>query len=137
MDENKIGLAAVLIKDNKILMVEDSRPEVRGFWGPPHGVISLNDETEEEGLKRKTLQEIGVEIIPVKKLFVDKADTKTKEIDFWLVELKENKPLKMEKRGSLSYNWFSLNEAMQLRLFTATKKFFDLVKNKTIDIKLT
>ena len=137
MKENKIGLAAVLLKNNQILLVEDSRPEVRGFWGPPHGVISLDEETEEEGLKRKTLQEIGVEIIPIKKIFTDRADTKTKDINFWLIELKEDKPLKIEKRGNLSFGWFSLDEALQLKSFTATKKFFELVKKKTIDINLT
>ena len=136
VDTNKIGVAGVLINENKILMVEDSRPEVRGFWGPPHGVVFLDKETEEGGLKRKMLQEIGVEIIPIKRLYIDKADTKTKDISFWLIKIKENEPLRMEKRGNLAFNWFSLDEAINLKLFSATKKFLKLVKNESIEIDL-
>jgi NADH pyrophosphatase NudC (nudix superfamily) len=40
----------------------------------------------------------------------------------------------LDKKESSDYGWFSVDEALELKLYPGTKKFFSLVKNNKLKI---
>lgn len=129
-----IGVAGVLIEGGKVLMIEDARKEVYGCWGPPHGVIDNEKESEREGLIRKMRNEIGVEVVPIKRIYEGRADSKVGRVGFWLIKVAKDKRLNINEEGRLQYGWFSFEECKKLKLFTATRKFVDGVLSGKIVI---
>lgn len=57
----------IILKNNKILMVKESKKECYGKWAFPAGHIEKN-ETIFEGAKRETIEETGCEVT-LKKAF--------------------------------------------------------------------
>ncbi len=122
------GIVALVMKDNKFLLLKDARKLMLGFWAPPHGRCETSDSSEEEAVKREVFEETGLKIIPVKKVWNTEADTKVKTVSFWLVKYSKGEVL-LDKRESSNFGWFTLNEALNLKLYPGTKKFLKLIKN--------
>ncbi|MEJ2348063.1 MAG: NUDIX hydrolase, partial [Patescibacteria group bacterium] len=100
---------------------------------PPHGKCDSRDKTEKDSVTRETLEETGLIVKPLRKIWTTKADVKTDTISFWLAKIIEGK-IKLDKRESSNYGWFTIDEILGLKLYPATKKFFILVKNGEINI---
>jgi ADP-ribose pyrophosphatase YjhB (NUDIX family) len=56
-----VGVAAVVLRDGQVLLVQRGREPGRGSWGLPGGMLELG-ETLAEGVRREVLEECGVEI---------------------------------------------------------------------------
>jgi len=56
-----VGVAAVVLRDGRVLLVQRGREPARGLWGLPGGMLELG-ETLAEGVRREVLEECGVEI---------------------------------------------------------------------------
>ena len=63
----EIIVGAIIIKDNKILMVKETKKECYGKWAFPAGHLEEN-ESIIEGAKRETKEETGCDI-KIKKVF--------------------------------------------------------------------
>ena len=127
----KHGIVAVISKNNKYLLLEDSRELMKGKWAPPHGRCDNTDKSEKESVIREVFEETGLKVKPKKKLWTTKADVKTDTLSFWSVTIKGGK-IKIDKEESSNYGWFTLEELLNLELYPATKKFFTLIKNGKI-----
>lgn len=127
------GIVAIVIKDNKYLLLEDDRELMLGYWAPPHGRCDSEDSNEENCVVREVFEETNLNSKPIKKLWTTKADTKVKTVSFWLVELIGGE-IQIDKSESSRYGWFMLNECLKLKLYPGTKKFFELVKKGEIII---
>lgn len=57
----RVGVAAVVLRDNQVLLVQRGREPGKGSWGLPGGMLELG-ETLAEGARREVLEECGVEI---------------------------------------------------------------------------
>ena len=57
----RVGVAAVVLRDNQVLLVQRGREPGKGSWGLPGGMLELG-ETLVEGARREVLEECGVEI---------------------------------------------------------------------------
>lgn len=57
----EIIVGCIIIKDNRILMVKESKKECYGKWAFPAGHLE-KDETILEGAKRETLEETGCKV---------------------------------------------------------------------------
>ncbi len=127
------GIAALIIKDDKYLLLKDSRKAMLGYWGPPHGVCEVIDQCEEDCIVREVSEETTLKIKPIKKLWTTTGDTKVKTVSFWIIEIISGE-IKINKEESSDCGWFSLDEAMKLKLYPGTKRFFQLVKEGKIKI---
>jgi 8-oxo-dGTP diphosphatase len=56
-----VGVAAVVLRDGHVLLVQRGREPARGLWGLPGGMLELG-ETLAEGVRREVWEECGVEI---------------------------------------------------------------------------
>jgi ADP-ribose pyrophosphatase YjhB (NUDIX family) len=56
-----VGVAAVVLRDGHVLLVQRGREPGRGSWGLPGGMLELG-ETLAEGVRREVLEECGVEV---------------------------------------------------------------------------
>lgn len=56
-----VGVAAVVLWDGQVLLVQRGREPARGLWGLPGGMLELG-ETVAEGVRREVWEECGVEI---------------------------------------------------------------------------
>jgi len=125
------GIVALLIKDDKFLLLKDSRELMLDYWGPPHGRCEESDENEEETVKREVFEETNLNVSPQKKLWTTTADTKVKTVSFWLTEFISGEIL-IDKQESSEFGWFTIDEILNLKLYPGTKDFFNLVKNSSI-----
>lgn len=128
------GIIAIIIKGNKFLLLKDSRKLMKGYWAPPHGRYNfVKDLREQDCVIREVWEETNLKVDPIRKLLTTKADTKIKTVSFWLTKIKSGK-LKLNKKESSDYGWFSLEEIFKLKLYPGTKKFFNLIKIGEIKI---
>ena len=57
----RVGVAAVVLRDSQVLLVQRGREPGKGSWGLPGGMLKLG-ETLAEGARREVMEECGVEI---------------------------------------------------------------------------
>lgn len=58
-----VGVAAVVLSEDEILLVRRGREPLRGMWSLPGGLLELG-ETTAEGVAREVLEETGVRVRP-------------------------------------------------------------------------
>ena len=134
MDLSTHGIVSLVRNpEGKFLLLEDSREQMRGYWAPPHGRCELSDLTEEAGVVRETFEETGLRVEPVKAVLTQPADTKVKTVSFWLVNLVDGE-LRVDPAESSSHGWFSIDEALRLKLYPGTQKFFSQVVAGEIEL---
>ena len=59
-----LGVGAIILRRDSILLVERGRAPMAGYWSLPGGVLEAG-ETLEEGVRREVLEETGLEVKPV------------------------------------------------------------------------
>jgi 8-oxo-dGTP diphosphatase len=58
-----LGIGAIILDRERVLMVERGQPPLQGYWSLPGGALE-SGETLEEGLRREILEETGLQIQP-------------------------------------------------------------------------
>jgi ADP-ribose pyrophosphatase YjhB (NUDIX family) len=56
-----VGVAAIVLRGDDVLLVQRGREPARGLWGLPGGMLELG-ETTAEGARREVLEECGIEV---------------------------------------------------------------------------
>lgn len=71
MDKRRIGVRAVIYKDGKILAVKHKSKTggAKDFWAIPGGGLDPGEPLE-AGLKREIYEELGIEVVPGRLLFI-------------------------------------------------------------------
>ena len=59
-----LGVGAIVIDRNRVLLVERGREPLKGYWSLPGGVLELGEKLV-DGVRRETLEETGLEIEPI------------------------------------------------------------------------
>ncbi len=63
MERPLVAVGGVILSDNKVLLVQRSKPPNKGSWAIPGGKVEYG-ETLREALKREMKEELNVEIEP-------------------------------------------------------------------------
>jgi ADP-ribose pyrophosphatase YjhB (NUDIX family) len=108
------------------LLLKDSREPMLGCWAPPHGRCEASDTSETAGVVREVLEETGLKVVPVKRVFTQAADTKVKTVSFWLVKAELAAPIRLNNESS-AYGWYSVKTLLKMRLYPGTRTFFKRV----------
>lgn len=123
------GVIAI-IKNNKneYLFIKEARINNLhyGHWSGPHGRTIPEDVIEEETVCRETLEECGLRVIPVKKLYTRSADSKVKTVTFWQTSLLVKKvKLDFTNCEVSKIAWFSKEHIKKanIKLYPGTKDF--------------
>lgn len=133
MDLSSHGIVALVRSSKgKLLFLEDARKPMKGLWAPPHGRCEASDDSEEQGVIREVKEETGLDVIPIKKIHTQTADTKVKTVSFWLVESDDTKVILDEE--SSDSGWFTIEEALNLPLYPGTKSFCEKVRTGELTI---
>lgn len=123
----------IILKDNKIMMVKESKKECFGKWSFPAGHLQDN-ETIFEGAKRETLEETGCKV-ELKKTF---PILKMKNKDFniimilFLADLLEETD-EFDKDEIQETKWFSMDEIKNMK--KEDVRCYEMVENvlETLD----
>ena len=127
------GVVVLIREGNKFLLLKDSRDLMLGKWAPPHGRCEDLDKDEKATVKREVLEEVNLKVLPLKKVWQTKADTKVKTVSFWLAKVIDGK-IKLDKKESSEFGWFTIDEALALDLYPGTRKFFVLLRRGEVEI---
>ncbi len=57
-----VSIDAVIIKGDKVLLIQRGVEPHKGFWGTPGGYVEWNESTE-EAVKREVVEETGLQVI--------------------------------------------------------------------------
>lgn len=134
-----VGVGAVVIKDNSILLIKRGYPPGKGFWAVPGGVVEAGEELTEAVL-RELKEETGLTGDVVGVVHVDEILIKENNsvkyhyvlIDFLIRNVKgEIRP----GGDAVDVNYFELNKALKLpNVSKTTKKLIKRVKEKGLKI---
>lgn len=116
------GVVAIIKKHHRFLLIKQNKIPYKNFWGPVHGKIEIN-ESEQEALIRETKEEMGLQVTPIKKLWVSNADYGANKLHWWLAEAINNK-ITIDPEEIAAYGFFALDELFNLKLLPTTKEFF-------------
>lgn len=64
-DNRGISIDAVIIKDNKVLLIKRGVEPFKGYWGTPGGYIEW-DESAEDAVRREVREETSMDVEDVK-----------------------------------------------------------------------
>ncbi len=56
-----LGVGAIIIEGERVLLVERGREPLKGYWSLPGGVLEVGEKLA-DGIKREVLEETGLEI---------------------------------------------------------------------------
>jgi len=60
-----VGVGAIILKRNRVLLVERARTPLRGYWSLPGGVLETGERLE-DGVRREVLEETGLFVKPLR-----------------------------------------------------------------------
>jgi ADP-ribose pyrophosphatase YjhB (NUDIX family) len=129
-----VGVGAIILRDDKILLLKRGNEPMRGKWTIPGGVVELGERLEDAVL-RETLEETCLEgespqlmdvVYEVERDAEGKVRFHFVIIDY-IVRVKRGEPMAASDAQSLS--WVLLNEVESFDLTPSFRRFF--VKNKS------
>lgn len=133
----RVGVGALVIKDETVLLVKRGTPPGAGLWALPGGMVKLG-ETLREAVERETLEETGITIEAGEPAYVFDVIEKDADgrilyhyviVDLWCRY--ENG----EPRGgddAADARWIGKDELARLRTSRATSKFLELIGFKEV-----
>lgn len=105
--------------------VRENFKENSGAFYPPGGHVE-QDETPEEALVREIKEELSLVIKPIRRVAVTGADVQDQQTIWYLcAKTVADAALVVNKNEINKAGWFTLDEMENIRLWPATKKFFE------------
>lgn len=111
--DKKINIiaSACVVDNNKVLLVQENKEEIKGLWDLPGGKVK-SDEDIKQAVIREILEETGYKIDVNNILLIQNyvTDTGVLLIIFFNAKLLDNKQLKYRENEIKSVKWFTLEE---------------------------
>lgn len=121
------AIVAVITNGDKVLLIERA-PSVRGggYWAPVSGEVEAG-ESQEAAVVREAMEEVGLIVRPLRKVWENISSRKTFILHWWLAEYVAGE-LVLEKREVSDARWFTAEEICRLdSTFEGDREFFEKV----------
>jgi len=60
-----LGVGAIILKRDRVLLVERAKAPLKGYWSLPGGVLETGEQLQ-EGIRREVLEETGLVVEPLR-----------------------------------------------------------------------
>lgn len=97
--------------------------EFTGCWYPPGGHMEKG-ESEEEALVREMKEELGLEVVPTRKIAKSPGDVENLVAHWWKCEA-TSLEIKVDEVEIAEVGWFTKKDMESIRLWPATRKLFN------------
>ncbi len=129
-----VGVAAIVINGDKVLLIKRGKPPAEGLWSPPGGLPEAG-ETLEEAVKREVYEEAGIKIdvkMPIAIVDVNLRDESGKvKYHYVIVEFFAT-PLDTKLSSSsdaIEAKWISISKLNYVRVTRSFKLLMENVIN--------
>lgn len=111
----KQAVMIIIFQENKFLLGKRSswKEKAPDFWCPISGHIEQS-ETEEDAVKREAMEELGIEVLPMRKIASTLTLDKTVMLHWWTAAIASGKPTLSNNENS-EIRWFNKEELQKLR----------------------
>ncbi len=123
----EVAVGALVLRDNKVLLVKRNHPPAQGLWALPGGRVNLG-ETLQQAAQREIKEETGLDIIPGPPIYsfdsIHRDSDGQVRFHYVIIDL-----LAEYKSGTLKagddaseVGWFSLDDLEKIQVNESTKK---------------
>lgn len=122
-------VAALIIKDGKILLTKRAKGNLAYFWEFPGGKIEKG-ESEVDALTREIKEELGVEIkiLVQMKEFTHKYDFDTIKLHLWNCRILKQGKIRLSSAHN-NYKWITIDKLFSLNLAPMDRKIAKYLEN--------
>lgn len=121
------AIVAVITKDDRVLLIQRA-PTVRGggYWAPVSGEVEPG-ESQEAAVAREAMEEVGLTVRPVRKVWENISSRKTFILHWWLAEYVAGE-LALEKKEVSAARWLTADEICKMDgTFEGDREFYEKV----------
>lgn len=121
------AIVAVITKGDKVLMIQRA-PTVRGggYWAPVSGEVEPG-ESQEAAVVREAMEEVGLTVRPLRKVWENISSRGTFTLHWWLAEYVAGE-LVLEKKEVSDARWLTADKICALDgTFEKDREFFQKV----------
>ena len=114
-DNRRQAVVAIIQKSDRFLFVKrsDYIEAAKGYWCPISGRIE-KDETQEEALKREVMEEVGLEVVAVRKICKIPSHDNHYFLHYWTTKIISGKA-RITSNEASDIKWVTLDEMKRLR----------------------
>jgi len=117
------AIVSVITKDDKILFVERGpRVPFTGYWGPLSGKVEPG-ESQEAAVIRESMEEVGLTVRPVRKVWENISTGGIYRLHWWLAEYVAGE-LALDAREASAARWLRAEEICGLKIFEGDRAFY-------------
>jgi NAD+ diphosphatase len=113
-DNRRQAVVAIIRKSDKFLLVKRSGyvETGKGYWCPVSGGI-VGDETQEEALRREVMEEVGLDVVAVKKICTIPSHNNESMLHFWTTKINSGEA-RITSNEATDLRWVTLEEMKKL-----------------------
>jgi NADH pyrophosphatase NudC (nudix superfamily) len=117
------AIVVVIMKGDKILLIERApRGLYSGYWAPVSGKVEPG-ESQEAAVVRESMEEVGLKVRPVRKVWENITTSGTYRLHWWLAEYVGGE-LVLDKREVSDARWVTLEEIDRFKIFDGDREFY-------------
>ncbi len=120
------AIVSVITNGDKILMIERApRGLYSGYWAPVSGKVEPG-ESQESAVVRESMEEVGLTVWPVRKVWENITTSGTYRLHWWLAEYVGGE-LVLDKREVSDARWVTVEEISAFKIFEGDREFYEMV----------
>lgn len=114
-DDQRQAVVAIIQKSNRFLFIKrsDYIEAAKGYWCPVSGGIEDN-ETQEEALEREVMEEVGLNIVAVRKICEIPSHDNQSFLHYWTTKIISGKA-RITSNEATDIKWVTFEEMRKLR----------------------
>ena len=125
-DTKKVAVALIQNEKGDYLLIQQKAKDwgkLTDAWYPPAGHVRDN-ETVREGLIRELKEELNLDIKPIRLISTQNQDVKNEVAEWWKCKIIGGK-INCNDGTIANYKYFTKKQIRNLKLWPATRKFFE------------
>jgi 8-oxo-dGTP diphosphatase len=120
------AIVTVIINGDKVLLIERASGTLyKGYWAPVSGKVEPG-ESQESAVARESMEEVGLAVWPVRKVWENITTSGTYRLHWWLAEYVSGE-LVLDKREATDARWVTVEEISAFRIFEGDREFYQKV----------